>query len=115
MTENLCLLCNHPESKAKPRPDKDFVCSRCVQDLLRTAQEAIQEAIVKAIQLGKERQATALQMFKEDENVGKQSRPTRTRRNHHRGRAVTPAWREAYPDRSFAPRQAIAIRERGTG
>jgi len=86
MEQNLCLLCNRPELKAKPRADKDFVCSRCVQYLLKATQEAIQEALVECIKTGNERNATALQMFKEDEKPKQRNQKRKITRRLNGGR-----------------------------
>jgi hypothetical protein len=86
-----CLFCGFPENGYRSGPDKDFICSRCVQLLLSADQEDLLTAHAKAIEKGYLNKARAIEsfLFSETINVRKtkvnkrnmaRKRPLRTAR-----------------------------------
>ena len=86
-----CLFCGFPENDYRPEPDKDFICSRCVQQFLSADQEELLKARSKAIDKGYSNKARAIEsfLFSETINVRKtkvnkrnlaRKRPLRTAR-----------------------------------
>ena len=60
-----CLLCDHKE-RLRPRgadPDVPFICSRCVQMLMRMGQQELAAKYIEAAEAGRWRQAYALYTF----------------------------------------------------
>ena len=58
-----CLFCGFPERGYKPAPEKEFICSRCIQILLLADQEELSRAYSKAIEMGYSGKAKAIQSF----------------------------------------------------
>ena len=58
-----CLFCGFPENDYRPEPDKDFICSRCVQQFLSADQEELLKARSKAIDKGYSNKASAIESF----------------------------------------------------
>jgi hypothetical protein len=59
----ICLFCNEPEKNYQPRKDVDFICSRCVQLLLRADQADLKKAYQKALDEGYPSKVSALESF----------------------------------------------------
>jgi hypothetical protein len=83
-----CLLCNNNPENYCPEPDKDFICSQCVQLLLSAEQAELKRAHSKAIEKGYSNKARAIESFllPEDINVNetKQARRNLVRKRHMR-------------------------------
>ena len=60
-----CLLCDHKErvSPRGPDPDVPFICSRCLQMLMRTGKDELISKYIEAVQAKNWRQAYALYTF----------------------------------------------------
>jgi len=71
-----CLFCNDQEPNYYPAPNKDFICSSCVQLLLSADQEDLKRAYTKAFSLGYQNKARAIESFlMNEENTNEQKRP----------------------------------------
>jgi hypothetical protein len=59
-----CLLCDHKEnSKTKASPNVSFLCSQCVQKLVRTPREDVTKRYRESVQAGRMKEAWALISF----------------------------------------------------
>jgi len=79
-----CLFC-HKEEGYNYRPEKEieFVCSRCVQILLRAEQDDLKRAYAKALKHGYESKAKPVAMFIEKE-IQDGKKPEKRRRHFNR-------------------------------
>ena len=86
-----CLFCGSQEKNYKP--DKDFICSRCVQLLLGADQNDLRKAHAKAIEKGYPGKAKAIESFLiEDEyNVRKTEKSKRNLERERPMPAVRPS------------------------
>ena len=72
----LCLFCNDQEPNYNPSPNKDYICSSCVQLLLSASQEDLKRAYAKALSLGYQNKARAIESFIiDEEDKNEQKRP----------------------------------------
>jgi len=79
-----CLFCGLPEPGYKPNPDKDFICSRCVQILLSADQEDLNRAYRKALEKGYPKKARAIESFLvPEEKINEQFRPISKKHRRH--------------------------------
>jgi hypothetical protein len=82
-----CLFCGLPEKGYPSDPDKEFICSRCVQILLSADQEDLNRAYRKAIEKGYPNKARAIESFLMPEEIN--ARETKvTKRNLVRKRPM---------------------------
>ena len=90
MTTELCLFCNEPEKNYQPGPDVDFICDLCVILLTGAEQGDLKKAHAKAIDKGRESQASALESFiiEDEHNVRKTKK---SKRNMERKRPLRKA------------------------
>jgi len=79
-----CFFCNQEEgNNYKPEKNIEFVCSKCVQILLRADQEDLKRAYFKAIKHGYQNKAKAVAMFIEKE-IKDGKKPEKRRRHFNR-------------------------------
>ena len=74
-----CLFCSCQEKNYKP--DKDFICSRCVQLLLSAEQSELKRALAKAEEMGFENKVLALQSFIIEDEINAR-KTKKSKRNH---------------------------------
>ena len=59
-----CLLCGHEEpGKTKPDPSVDFICSNCVQRLIKIPQHEMIQMYIEAVKENHDRKASILKSF----------------------------------------------------
>jgi len=83
----LCLFCNGQERNYKPPPDTEFICTFCVQLLLKANQEDLRRTHAKAIEKGYLNKARAIESFLEDGEENEQRKPKTRKYERHPNRA----------------------------
>ena len=59
-----CLLCGHEEpGKTKPDPSVDFICSNCVQRLIKIPHHKMIQMYIEAVKENHDRKASILKSF----------------------------------------------------
>ena len=74
-------MCNQPD-KYKPSPNSWFVCSVCVQHLLKFSQDELKAGLKLAEKKGFERKIIALKMFIRPEDTNEQRKPIKKYERH---------------------------------
>jgi hypothetical protein len=88
---DFCFFCNQNESyNYKPEKNIEFVCSQCVQILLRADQEDLKKAYAKAIKHEYFNKAKAITMFLEEEII-ENGKTKKSKRNMERKRPLRKA------------------------
>jgi hypothetical protein len=82
-----CLFCGFPEIAYKPSPEKEFICSKCIQILLLADQEDLYRAHTKAIEMGYATKARAIASFLiPEEKINDQRKPISKKHRRHTDR-----------------------------
>jgi hypothetical protein len=81
-----CLFCNGQELNYSPAPNMDFICSSCVQLLLSASQEDLKRAHAKALSLGYQNKARAIESFLIPEGKDEQRKPESKKRRRYTNR-----------------------------
>ena len=80
-----CLFCINPEPNYKPQMGNNFICSQCVQMLLKADQQDLKKAHARAIDKGFLNKARAIESFLiSEENINGQRKPV----SKHFGRHI---------------------------
>ena len=80
----ICLFCNEQEKSYQP--NVEFICSRCVQLLLRADQADLKKAYQKALNEGHLRKVSALESFIIQEGKDEQRKPESKKRGRYTNR-----------------------------
>ena len=83
-----CQFCGFSENGYKSDPEREFICSQCVQLLLSADQEDLNRAYIKSIEKDYPNKARAIESFLIPEKINvretKQARRNLVRKRHMR-------------------------------